>query len=363
METSNAVSQNCNGWFRGNTLTKWVAPMAAGMITSLSSAAPAAAACQLLQVAELDVTVQNNTPVVPVTIDGQSVQMILDTSYSRTQMSRSAARDLHLKLKPSVIAFYGPDGVVDGADMASVRDFTFAGATTHQFSFYVTGQVASTGNVVGVIGEDILSHFDIEFDLRSSKVRFFVPKDCKGDQVAYWTHDYFVVDLSHTRETDLPLFDVMLNGQKVLATFSSGTPQSAVTTQAVQTSGIKPESAVQAAGTVQGVTGKPINSSVVVFPSLTIGQETLQNAKLRIAGPFSRYGMERFESQLEHHAFVEPDLEIGGDFFLAHRIYLARSQKKIYFTYNGGPIFQTAAPSTSPPPSDISQGEASRHNP
>lgn len=327
--------------------TKWVAPMAAAMIMSLSAAAPAAAACQMLQIAELDVTVQNNMPVVPVTIDGQSVQMILDTSYTRTQVSRSAAKDLHLKLRPSVVSFYGPRGL-DVADMAIVRDFAFAGSMAHQFSIYVTGQVGSTGNVVGVIGEDVLSHFDIEFDLRSRKIRFFAPKDCKGDQVAYWAHDYFVVDLTHTAVPDLPLFDVMLDGRKVLATLSSGDPQSTVTTQALGLSGIKPESAVQAAGAMEGVSEKPINSSVVVIPSLTIGQETLQNAKLRIAGPYSRYGMARFESQLDHRAFVEPDLEVGGDFFLAHRIYLARSERKIYFTYNGGPYLPAAAPPTSP---------------
>ena len=40
----------------------------------------------------------------------------------------------------------------------------------------------------------------------------------------------------------------------------------------------------------------------------------------------------------------EPDLLLGADFLLAHRIYIARSQKKLYFTYRGGPIFQPRAP-------------------
>jgi tetratricopeptide (TPR) repeat protein len=30
---------------------------------------------------------------------------------------------------------------------------------------------------------------------------------------------------------------------------------------------------------------------------------------------------------------------IGPDFFLSHRIYVANSQQKLYFTYNGGPVF------------------------
>ena len=33
---------------------------------------------------------------------------------------------------------------------------------------------------------------------------------------------------------------------------------------------------------------------------------------------------------------------IGADFFLSHRIYVASSQRKLYFTYNGGPVFNLA---------------------
>jgi tetratricopeptide (TPR) repeat protein len=38
---------------------------------------------------------------------------------------------------------------------------------------------------------------------------------------------------------------------------------------------------------------------------------------------------------------------IGADFYLSHRIYVATSQHKLYFTYNGGPVFNlTSSPST-----------------
>ncbi len=34
---------------------------------------------------------------------------------------------------------------------------------------------------------------------------------------------------------------------------------------------------------------------------------------------------------------------IGADFFLSHRIYVASSQHKLFFTYNGGPVFNLTA--------------------
>jgi hypothetical protein len=31
---------------------------------------------------------------------------------------------------------------------------------------------------------------------------------------------------------------------------------------------------------------------------------------------------------------------LGADFLRAHRVYVAHSQRRMYFTYEGGPVFQ-----------------------
>jgi hypothetical protein len=33
---------------------------------------------------------------------------------------------------------------------------------------------------------------------------------------------------------------------------------------------------------------------------------------------------------------------LGADFFVSHRIYVSNAQHKMYFTYNGGPVFSAA---------------------
>ena len=33
------------------------------------------------------------------------------------------------------------------------------------------------------------------------------------------------------------------------------------------------------------------------------------------------------------------DMLLGIDFFLSHRIYVSKSQSKMFITYNGGPVF------------------------
>ena len=41
---------------------------------------------------------------------------------------------------------------------------------------------------------------------------------------------------------------------------------------------------------------------------------------------------------------VEPQMIIGLDFFRAHRVYISKSQRKIYASYTGGPVFDTSKP-------------------
>ena len=57
----------------------------------------------------------------------------------------------------------------------------------------------------------------------------------------------------------------------------------------------------------------------------------------------------------------DTDMLIGADFFLSHRIYVASSQRKLFFTYNGGPVFNLGAPAPSKtaaePPAAESAGD------
>jgi hypothetical protein len=45
---------------------------------------------------------------------------------------------------------------------------------------------------------------------------------------------------------------------------------------------------------------------------------------------------------------------IGADFFRAHRVYVARGQAKMYFTYLGGPVFQNIRQPAAPAPATAS---------
>ena len=38
--------------------------------------------------------------------------------------------------------------------------------------------------------------------------------------------------------------------------------------------------------------------------------------------------------------YRDPDMLLGIDYFLSHRLYVSRSQRRIYATWNGGRVFR-----------------------
>jgi tetratricopeptide (TPR) repeat protein len=105
-----------------------------------------------------------------------------------------------------------------------------------------------------------------------------------------------------------------------------------LTLAAAKRAGITPSSpGVANGGVTFGVGRRVVQTWIATFSSFKIGDEEVQHARLRF-GDVDLSGK---------------DMLIGADFFLSHRVYVASSQGKLYFTYNGGPVFDLrAAPKT-----------------
>ena len=288
-------------------------------------------------------------PLIPASINGHPVQMLADTGAARSLIWRSAAKELGLEIRQGDVTFYGAGGH-DEAGIVWVQALGLAGATIHNAPLYAAGRGSSPGASAGIVGEDFLSAWDTEFDLSDGKIRLFTPKNCKGDDVAYWASAYSMADLiTAPGESRWLEAKVQLDGHDVVAMFDSGASMSVVTAQAVLQAGIKPETAAVETTASRGIAGKAMDTSVALFKTLSVGDETVRNAELHIADLFSKNTAFQTGSHLPQHVINDPEMLIGADFFLSHRIYVARSQGKIYFTYKGGPIFRHKSPEASTP--------------
>ena len=116
-----------------------------------------------------------------------------------------------------------------------------------------------------------------------------------------------------------------MNGHRIRVTFDSGAYYSVLSLRAAGRAGIKTDSpGVVEAGYIHGAGRGMVKAYIATAASFKIGDgEEIQNARLRIADSDP----------------LNTDMLLGADFFVSHHIYVANSQRKLYLTYNGGPVF------------------------
>ena len=66
-----------------------------------------------------------------------------------------------------------------------------------------------------------------------------------------------------------------------------------------------------------------------VFPTFSFGDEVIHNAKLSFADMFRTNTTTDIKSNVPQ-AMDEPQMLLGADFFLSHRVYVSMKQRKVY---------------------------------
>jgi hypothetical protein len=201
-------------------------------------------------------------------------------------------------------------------------------------------------NVAFLLGDDFFHTVDVEFDLAHGAVRLFQARDCGDGSLAYWSPDgadqvpIDAVDDDHPH-IELP---VRVNGQALRAMLDSGANVSLMTTEEAARLGVTPETpGVVAAGSSIGLGARKIDSWIGLFQSFSIGRETVENPRIRFSNLWKDVAYRRRGSDIPLQLASEP-MVLGADFLIAHRVFVAHSQRKIYFTYAGGTLFQTSGP-------------------
>ncbi|HZZ90543.1 MAG TPA: pepsin/retropepsin-like aspartic protease family protein, partial [Caulobacteraceae bacterium] len=234
----------------------WLAALAAVAVAWPD--APARAACILGRFGELPVTMVGMSPTVPVKINGADVRMIADSGAFFSLLTPQAAKRLKLKVTGTP---FGPAmveglGGVEDAGVARADAFTILGFTINNADFLVASPQLGEAGVDGLLGDNILSYADVEFDLANGAIRLFKPKDCASTvSLAYWAQDgrYSAVSISPVTPPNFKIMlHVQVNGHDMRAILDSGAGQSYIT-----------RAAAKAAGVSTGDTGvKPLGSGL-----------------------------------------------------------------------------------------------------
>jgi tetratricopeptide (TPR) repeat protein/predicted aspartyl protease len=306
-----------------------LAYMGAAALTSVMpvSRVQAAEGCTLGRVAEIPIAMAGPRPLITAKINNQEARFVLDSGASYSMISVATAAEFNLKLKqaPFGLRIEGIGGSVT-AQVATVKDFGIAGALIHNIEFLVGG---SEVGGAGLLGQNFLEQWDVEYDFAKGVVRLFKLQGCGKNNLAYWRtpgESYSVTDIESVTQARFHTIGVgYVNGHQIKVTFDTGAAKSILSLRAAARAGIKTDSpGVVEAGYGTGIGRGMVKSYIATASSFKIGDgEEIKNARLFI----------------EDLDLVDTDMLLGSDFFVSHHIFVANSQRKLYLTYNGGPVF------------------------
>ena len=315
----------------------------AAMIALL--AAPAAqAACKLETFADLPVTMIRLQPVITAKINGADARFIIDSGAFYSTISPATVARYGLKSGQALNAEVVGVGGKSEATLTKVAEFAIAGATVKNVPFVVARD--ATGNAyAGYLGQNLLGIADVDYDFADGAIRLMRPSDCAHAVLAYWARadePFGSMELNQ----DLRKFTtgtVTVNGTKIKAMFDTGANVSILTLAAARRLGI-PQDSMIVADQAGGIGSRRVQTWIAPVASFEIGGEKIEHTRLRIA---------------DYTGLDDAGMVIGADFFASHRIYVANSQHKLYFTYNGGPVFNLdSAPQSGSAPAQaaVAQG-------
>ena len=311
--------------------------LAAGIMACalMLGSGPAWSACAL-KTYPITVTMDRMKPTIAAKVNGQDVRFMVDSGaffnaiaakFAFEQKMKAAQVDQtgsHLQAEAATTVT-GAGGTEKVSALVRADQFVVAGAAFKNVTFLTLG--SGFGDVAGILGQNFLSLTDVEYDLGHGSIHMVQPQDCKDATLAYWAPGapFSMLPLESNRQDNgVAIGMVLINGVKMRAVFDTGASLTFVTQRAAARAGVKTsDPGVKSIGTTAGVDRTDIKTWIAPFADIKIGDEEIKNGLLTIGDSSA----------------LDFDVLVGADFFLSHHVYVANSQHKLYFTYNGGPVF------------------------
>lgn len=300
--------------------------LGACFLPSLASAQSPGAGCEMNELKTLPLEFSGDgLPIVEASINGTATSALLDLGQSHaTSLNKKTLERLGVNVRSLDTNFPGV------FVMSALIDHFAIGAVEYKKSWFTVEDFPN--EVIGArIGANQLLSTDLELALEHGYIKYFKPAGCFRAKLAYWDPKAVSVPTERDqRKRDLrPWFKVRINGKDILAVLSTATEYSYLDQLTAQRMGLTPES--PGATREDPVTGwrerrHPVWT--VPVPDMSIGE-------LKVSG---------FEVRLMDLDLSGEVLVLGADFLRSHRVYIAMSQNRIYFT----PVKATPRPKRPP---------------
>jgi len=290
----------------------------------LRSAGPAPqvqASCQRLAIAVLPVRfdLDGHTPVIEVMIDGYRVGMGIDTGSEKSWISPEAADRLDL---PTSGKKHGRTIGVAGqsiSDIYLVRSLVVAGQEFKDIRLTGATTLMSTVrhdrrdlDYAGMIGADLISHFDLDYDPANKKIAFYLPADCRASGPP-WSGAFATLSVNRDGD-DLLRFPVEIAGHRFEGFLDTGAGVSALKSSAAERVGLTPDILQkERSGTASGVGMGQKEYHAHLFSDVKIGGVAVREFHT-VIGDFN----------------LAADLSLGYSFLRTKRVFISYSTETLY---------------------------------
>ena len=308
----------------------------AAFAASSAAAATPAKPCRYIRLGSMPATWVHSHLEVPGTIEHVPETMVLDTGATDTVIPERMAQALSLERVPDWVGrSYGAGGKASTwfAKIHSIQVGDVQGHDVHL-------TVASTELSGVLVGADFLFQHDLE--LTGGLATSYAPLDCDDAPLAYWAADVPWVDIEPSDGDDRRVVvQVRIDGQPIRALVDTGASFTVLDVAAARRLHLDDALRGAPATDVPGIGAKRLRLWSVPIAEFAIGGEQVVHTRL-MAGDL--WGHERADRGILsgwwnlRHA---PELVLGADFLQAHHLLFAMKQRRLYFSYLGGDLFNT----------------------
>jgi clan AA aspartic protease (TIGR02281 family) len=257
-------------------------------------AAGAQAACIKNRVALLPVTLWQNKLFVPVTVNGVAESFFVDTGAATTTLSDSVAGALNIPRDfDHTMDAFGVGGQESHLYIGQVDDFNVGGIDVRKRSFPVAAfgvfkLADGRSQAAGLIGADILSHFDVDIDIPHRQIGLWRVDGC-SEVTPDWLGESagVKIQIEPSKHITVP---VRIDGAALDLVLDTGAPDLLLTTLAAARAGATPEVLDESRRfTGYGVNDRSYEAWLHIFRRVEIGPQVYGDVRAVVVNR-GRYG-------------------------------------------------------------------------
>jgi hypothetical protein len=259
-----------------------------GFLLWLALAAPASAACGLTKVAQMPLIQLGAHFAVSVKIDGRDRPMIVDTGAPFTLLGARAAEELGLPIDPDPAHMHPVFGLGQtSADLhpnvipgtIAFGDLVFRDRSTVVAT--LDSGAAPESDSIGLLGDDILSRYDVEFDFPGRTLTFYHASGCYETFVP-WDGAYAAIPFEHRRSS--VVIDVIFDHERTRTLLDTGNNVSFVSWRApalwdVAASDLS-ATTIRSSSPLNGGTSHPV--ALYTFQRVAIGDDETRDKTMNV---------------------------------------------------------------------------------